>query len=85
MAYGNSSRAGRPSSSSASVTGTTGTSAAGQSFLTIAEVAQRLNVSTKTVIRRINSGDLPAHRFGPRSVRISESDLKAFAALRRIM
>jgi excisionase family DNA binding protein len=83
MAHRNSSRTDRRSRAATSAIGATGPNAAGQGFLTIADVAERLNVSTKTVARRINSGDLPAHRFGPRTVRISESDLKAFAALRR--
>jgi excisionase family DNA binding protein len=84
MAHVNRSRTARPPKPGAGATGAIGTSAAGQNYLNIAEVARRLNVSTKTVVRRINSGDLPVHRFGPRTVRISESDLKAFAALRRI-
>ena len=51
-------------------------------FFTIAEIAERLGVSTRTVRRWIRSGDLVAHRFGG-IVRISEKDLRAFLALHR--
>ena len=51
-------------------------------FFTIAEVAERLRVVTRTVHRWIKSGDLVAHRRG-RVVRIAESDLKAFLARHR--
>jgi excisionase family DNA binding protein len=51
-------------------------------FFTIAEVAERLCVSTRTVRRWIEAGDLIAHRPG-RVVRIAESDLRAFLALHR--
>ena len=51
-------------------------------FFTIAEVAERLGVSTRTVRRWIRAGDLVAHRFGE-IVRISEKDLRAFLALHR--
>lgn len=51
-------------------------------FFTIREVAERLEVATRTVRRWIKSGDLVAHRFGG-AVRIAESDLKAFLARHR--
>lgn len=51
-------------------------------FFTIAQVADRLDVSTRTVRRWIKSGDLLVHRFS-RVVRIAESDLKAFLAAHR--
>jgi excisionase family DNA binding protein len=51
-------------------------------FFTIAEVAEMLRVATRTVRRRIASGELTAHRFGG-AVRIAEGDLRAFLALHR--
>jgi len=45
-------------------------------------VAEVLSVSDRTVRRWIDRGELVAHRFG-RNVRIAETDLKAFLALRR--
>ena len=51
-------------------------------FFTIAEVAERLNVSTRTVRRWIKAEDLIAHRIGG-VLRISESDLRAFLAIHR--
>jgi excisionase family DNA binding protein len=51
-------------------------------FFTIAAVAQRLDVSARTVHRWIGEGKLIVHRFG-RSVRISEADLNAFLAAHR--
>jgi excisionase family DNA binding protein len=51
-------------------------------FFTIAEVAERLRVATRTVRRWIESGHLVAHRIGG-VVRIAESDLRAFLALYR--
>jgi excisionase family DNA binding protein len=56
--------------------------AASMNFFTVAEVAERLEVSTRTVRRWIASGKLVAHHFG-RAVRIAESDLKAFIAQHR--
>jgi excisionase family DNA binding protein len=50
-------------------------------FFTIPEVAERLRVCTRTVRRWIKAGDLIAHRIG--GVRIADSDLRAFLALRR--
>lgn len=51
-------------------------------FFTIAEVADRLDVATRTVRRWIKAGELVAHRIGG-IVRIAESDLRAFLALHR--
>jgi excisionase family DNA binding protein len=48
-------------------------------FFTIAEVAERLHVATRTIRRWIKNGDLIAHRHGG-VVRISDGDLRAFLA-----
>ena len=45
-------------------------------FLTVAEVAEMMRVSNMTVYRMVESGKLPAVRFG-RSYRIPESALEA--------
>ncbi|UGC98055.1 hypothetical protein [Oceanospirillum phage vB_OsaM_PD0307] len=45
--------------------------------LTIAEAAERLKVSTRTVSRYIASGKLPAARVTHKTVRIKESDVVA--------
>jgi excisionase family DNA binding protein len=49
---------------------------------TIAQVAEQLGVSTRTVRRWIQAGDLVVHRLSA-AVRIAESDLNAFLAVRR--
>jgi excisionase family DNA binding protein len=51
-------------------------------FVTVAAIAQRLNVSPRTVHRWIANGELVVHRIG-RLVRVSETDLKAFLANHR--
>ena len=51
-------------------------------FFTIAEVAERLRVSTRTVRRWMDAGDLVAHRLGG-TIRIAEGDLRAFLAQHR--
>jgi excisionase family DNA binding protein len=51
-------------------------------FFTIAEVADRLRVSARTVRRWIENGELIAHRPGG-IVRVAESDLRAFLAVSR--
>ena len=51
-------------------------------LLSVASVAKRLQVSTKTVRRWIETGVLRVHRLG-RCVRISETDLQEFLDQRR--
>jgi excisionase family DNA binding protein len=51
-------------------------------FLTIAEVAERLHVATRTIRRWIQADDLVVHRVGG-VVRIAEGDLRVFLALHR--
>jgi excisionase family DNA binding protein len=51
-------------------------------FFTISAVAEMLDVSTRTVRRWIDDGDLIAHRRGG-VVRIAERDLRAFLAAHR--
>jgi excisionase family DNA binding protein len=46
-------------------------------FLTVDEAATRLRQSSKTVRRRIASGEIVAHRFG-RALRISSHDLSIY-------
>lgn len=48
-------------------------------LLTVAEVAAALRVSTMTVYRLINAGDLPAARIG-RSFRVRTEDLDRYLA-----
>jgi excisionase family DNA binding protein len=51
-------------------------------FFTIGQVAEFLNLSSRSVRRLIDDGQLPVHRFG-RAVRIAEADLRAFIATHR--
>jgi excisionase family DNA binding protein len=51
-------------------------------FYTIAQVADLLVVSTRSVRRWIAAGELLAHKFG-RQVRISEIELRGFVECRR--
>ncbi len=46
-------------------------------FLTVAEVASLLRISTMTVYRLIKAGDLPALRIG-RSYRVTEDDVDRY-------
>ena len=48
-----------------------------ETYFTVDEVAESLGVCTRSVRRWIASGELVAHWLG-RSVRIAESELKAF-------
>jgi excisionase family DNA binding protein len=52
-----------------------------EAFFQIRDVADALDVSTRSVRRWIDARLLKVHRFG-RSVRISDSSLKAFLAKR---
>jgi excisionase family DNA binding protein len=51
-------------------------------YLTLPEVAERLQVSRRTVYRWIKAGDLDAYQFG-REYRITESALKDFLEAHR--
>jgi len=57
------------------------TSHARPQFLTPAEVADQLRVSSMTVYRLIKSGELRAARIG-KSYRITEADVDAYLAAR---
>jgi excisionase family DNA binding protein len=57
------------------------TSSARSRFLTPAEVADHLRVSSMTVYRLIKSGELRAARIG-KSYRISEDDVDSYLAAR---
>lgn len=50
-------------------------------FLTVAEVAELMRVSTMTVYRLIKAGDLRSVRVG-KSYRIAEEDVDAYLASR---
>jgi excisionase family DNA binding protein len=50
-------------------------------YLTVKEAAALFRVSTKTMLRWIKAGTLPATKLG-RDWRIARSDLKALAAAR---
>jgi excisionase family DNA binding protein len=51
-------------------------------LLSVAQVSQRLGVSTRTVRRLIARSELPVHRIGAQ-LRVSELDLDVFLRLRR--
>ena len=53
-------------------------------YLTIAEAAALLRVSSSTLRRSIDSGDIPVRRIGARSVRILRRDLEPPVALGRV-
>jgi excisionase family DNA binding protein len=50
-------------------------------FMTVAEVAQIMRVSTMTVYRLIKAGELPSVRVG-KSYRIREDDIDRYLAAR---
>ena len=52
-------------------------------WLSVRDVAQRLNKSEPTVRRAIGRGDLPAYQFGERGYSVAPSDLLAFISKRR--
>lgn len=47
-------------------------------YLTVAEVAELMRVSTATVYRWIDAGQLPALQLGRRTTRIFRDDFRAF-------
>lgn len=47
-------------------------------FVSVDKAAERLSVSTKTIRNWIKSGALPAYETGPKLIRISVLDLRAF-------
>jgi excisionase family DNA binding protein len=46
-------------------------------YETMAEVAARYSVSTKTLRRRIAEGKLTAYRFGPHLIRVDPAEVDA--------
>ncbi|HXD64909.1 MAG TPA: helix-turn-helix domain-containing protein [Solirubrobacteraceae bacterium] len=49
-------------------------------YLTVNEIAELLRLNPQTIRNTIDCGELPAVRFGPRRVRVKQSDLDAFIA-----
>ena len=47
-------------------------------YLTIRQAAERLQVSAKTISRRIDDGSLPCVRLGARTIRIRDVDLNDY-------
>jgi excisionase family DNA binding protein len=47
-------------------------------FVSVERAAEMLSVSTKTIRNWIKSGDLPAFEAGPKLLRISVLDIRAF-------
>jgi excisionase family DNA binding protein len=52
-------------------------------FATVEETQKYCRVTRKTVEGWIESGELPHHRLGPRTIRIAWADLEKFLAERR--
>ena len=51
-------------------------------MLTINDVAEELNLSAKTIRRKVESGELHVHRFG-RALRVALEDLAAYRNQKR--
>jgi excisionase family DNA binding protein len=47
-------------------------------YMTVSEVAEMLRVCRMSVYRWVNDGSLPAHRMGPKLVRIKREAVEAF-------
>ncbi len=47
-------------------------------YLTVAECAERIGVSTRTIWQRIAAAEIGVVRFGRRTVRVSEDELQRF-------
>lgn len=52
-------------------------------LLTARAVAERLDVSTETVLRLWRRGELPGYRISSNALRFSEADLDAWLEARR--
>ncbi len=52
-------------------------------WLSTADAAENLGITTRTLYRFINQGDLPAYRFG-RVIRVKRADVDAFIEASRI-
>jgi len=44
-------------------------------YESLAQAAERTEVSVKTLRRRISSGQLPAYRYGPKMLRVDPRDI----------
>ena len=53
-------------------------------WLSTREAAARLGITTRTLYRMIDSGQLPAYKFG-RVIRLKEHELEAFVEASRIV
>ena len=51
-------------------------------FLSISELAERMDVSTKTIRRWIKAGEIRTHKLG-RQIRVTEEDAHSFVLRRR--
>ena len=54
-----------------------------ETYYTLAEIAQRLRVSYRTVYRWVQAEKLPAYKLGT-EWRVAESDLQGFLQARKI-
>lgn len=52
-------------------------------YMTVAQAAEKLQVSKKTILRRIADGSLSSHRIGPQTIRIKEEDLDKYLNSKR--
>lgn len=57
----------------------------GRTLLTLAEAAEMLRISRRTLERRVAAGALPVFRDGPRLLRIARSDLDAYVQGRTVL
>lgn len=55
----------------------------GTRWLTIADIAELLQVSERSVRRWLDAGDLAGHKVGQRQWRISDKDLEEYLRNRR--
>jgi len=47
-------------------------------YLTVKQAAEKLQVTPRTIFRRIADGSLPCHRLGTKTIRIIDTELEAF-------